>query len=122
MKKIYTLFLFLFAIALGSSVNAQTTVFTDDFNRATLSPGGTPSMTYTNTVAAGVTVSTNSSTNLRIAHTTTSGVSYVYGSTSTFSTPYSTTLSSNTGIITWTFNFRWNRPSSNNPAAPASGR
>lgn len=99
----------------------QTTVFTDDFNRAAVSPGGTPSMTYNNTIAAGVTVSTNGSTNLRIANTTTSGVSYVYGTTSTFSAPYATTLSSNTGLVTWTFNFRWNRASSNNPAVPASG-
>ncbi len=108
-------------VGLGVNGWGQATVFTDNFNRASVSPGGTPSMTYTNAVAAGVTVSTNSSTNLRIAHTTTSGVSYVYGATGTFSSPYNTTLASNTGAVSWTFNFRWNRPSSNNPALPASG-
>lgn len=124
-KKFNRFWLLLIATVIGvchfSNSFSQTTVFIDDFNRASVSPGGTPSMTYTNTVAAGVTVSTNSSTNLRIAQTTTSGISYVTGSTSTFSSPYNTTLSSNPGIVTWTFNFRWNRASSNNPAAPASG-
>ena len=99
----------------------QTSVFADDFNRATLSPGGTPSMTYTKTLATGVTADIVSSTYLSIINSTTAGISYVSGPVSTFSAPYNSTLSSNTGTVTWTFNFRWNRASSNNPAAPASG-
>jgi endonuclease I len=96
------------------------TVFFDDFNRASLSPGGTPSMTYTSTTATGATASIATSTFLRIAPGTVSGISYVTGSSSNFSTPYSATLANNSGLVTWTFNFRWNRASSSNPAAPAS--
>ena len=108
------------------SVNGwgQTTVFTDDFNRATLSPGGTPSMTYSSTLATNITSAIVSSTYLSIGSAGTaplSGISYTTGSNSSFSSPFSTTLSSNLGLVTWTFNFRWNRASTNNPAVPASG-
>ncbi|MDQ1639525.1 MAG: hypothetical protein QOF62_2864 [Pyrinomonadaceae bacterium] len=105
----------------GASV---TTVFTDNFNRATLSPGGTPSMTYSSTLTSNITSGTVSSSYLSIGSGATApanGVSYTTGTTSTFSSPYNTTLSSNPGLVTWTFNFRWNRASSNNPAQPASG-
>ena len=35
-------------LMLNTSLNyAQTSIVSDDFNRATLSPGGTPSLTYT---------------------------------------------------------------------------
>lgn len=73
-------------------------------------------MTYTTGAGTAATVSSNYLT----TYNTSSGFSYVYGNTSTFSSPYSTTLSSNSGLVTWTFNFRWNRNTSN-PAAPASG-
>ncbi len=119
---------FLFVIALLSlfglgsgEVWGQTTVYFDDFNRASLSPGGTPSMTYTSSLGTGVTTSMNSSSYLSIISGTASAISYVSGATGTFGSPYNTTLSSNSGTVTWTFNFRWNRASSNNPAPPASG-
>ena len=41
-------------IAKGQVVSSST--FFDDFNRAAVSPGGTPSMTYTSTVAGGTIV------------------------------------------------------------------
>lgn len=96
-------------------------VFTDDFSRATLNPGGTPSMTYTNTLATGATGVINTSSFAEITSGTSAGVSYITGPTSTFASPYNNTLSSNPGTITWTFNMRWNRASSNNPAPPGTG-
>ncbi len=125
-KKLHTtstlaLLAFVVLIIMPGKGWGQTTVFSDDFNRATLSPGGTPSMTYTKTLASGVTADIVSSTYLSIANTTTAGISYVSAPVVTFSTPYSSTLNSNPGIVTWTFNFRWNRVSTNNPAIPISG-
>ena len=46
-------------LLLNTSLNyAQTTIVSDDFNRATLSPGGTPSLTYTS-VLTGIATSYN---------------------------------------------------------------
>jgi hypothetical protein len=94
-------------------------VFGDSFNRATLSPGGSPSVTYTSTLATGATATLNASTFLDIVNSTTAGVSYVTGSASSYASPYTTTLSSNTGLVTWTFNMRYNRTT--NPSGFISG-
>jgi hypothetical protein len=120
MKKCLLIFLSILSIGALKGFS-QTTVFTDDFNRASLSPGGTPAMTYTSTLGTGASAAIVSSSYLNIVPGSANGVSYVIGTTATFSSPYSTTLSGNPGVVTWTFNFRWNRASSNNPAAPASG-
>jgi len=127
MNKLFTLKLkyVLLLLVLGMSALkgfTQTTVFSDDFNRATLSPGGVPANTYTSTLASNVTATLG--TFLRVGSGTAAppnGVSYISGSNSLFSGPFNTVLSANTGAVTWTFNFRWNRASSNNPATPASG-
>ncbi len=121
MKKI-KLVVLLLALSLAT-IKAQTTVFIDDFNRATLSPGGNPSMSYGSTLASNINaVTTNSYLSIGSGGTTpVSGISYSSGSTSTFGLPYTTILANNSGTVTWTFNFRWNRQASNNPAAPASG-
>jgi len=116
MKKFY--FLVLMTMTGVGGVLAQTTVFIDDFNRASVSPGGVPSMTYTNTLV-GTSTAAITSNALRIANGTTGGISYVTGSTSTFSSPYNTSLSSNATLVTWTFNFRYERTT--NPAGILSG-
>ncbi|MCW3088829.1 MAG: hypothetical protein JWQ78_2215, partial [Sediminibacterium sp.] len=100
----------------------QTTVFSDDFNRAALSPGGTPANTYTSTLVPNVTATTG--TFLRVGSGATgpvNGISYVSGNNAAFAAPYNTILAGNSGTVTWTFNLRWNRASGSNPAAPASG-
>ncbi len=51
-------------------------------------------------------------------NTNSAGWVYAYTSTSGFSSPYNTTLSSNTGIVTWTFNMRTIRT---NPAGFENG-
>lgn len=97
-------------------------VFGDNFNRASLTPGGSPSMTYATTTVTNVTASTTGNF-LTIGSGGTgpvNGAAYVTGSTSTYASPYTATLSSNTGVVTWTTNFRWNRASSNNPAVPVT--
>jgi|GEM_PF-1694287 len=111
----------------ASCSGGTTTVFSDDFNRASFSPGGTPSMTYTTTVTAGDGgASINSSTFLELTNDASgtanaSGIVYTTGPLSTYSSPFTGILSSNAGLVTWTFNLRFNRASSNNPANPASG-
>lgn len=85
--------------------------FIDDYNRGTLSPGGTPLLTYTNTNtgAGNATIVTNY---LNIVNGNPAGVSYTTVPLSGFSSPFNPTLSSNTGnIIEWTFNLRTNRGS-----------
>lgn len=95
----------------------QLTVFYDDFNRVDVSPGGTPSMTYTATnTGAGTeviesTLATGTVPYLKISNGNPAGRSYLTGPLSTFSSPYSTTLSSNPGLVTWSFNARHNRNS-----------
>lgn len=88
------------------------TPFTDDYTRGTLSPGGTPSLTYTNTNTG----NGNSSiiTNyLNINNGNVAGQSYTTVPLSGFSSPFNPTLSSNNPLSTieWTFNLRTNRGS-----------
>jgi len=97
----------------------QTTVFSDDFNRGAvvtpLSNGGTPTMTYT-TVSTATTAGTSTTNQtsgtdytLSLAGSGAAGRTYVYAPLSTFSSPFNVTLSSNVGLVTWTFNLRTNR-------------
>lgn len=125
MNKIYKLFSALIVTVLyGLSASAQVTIFTDDFTRVGVSPGGTPSVNYTTATGiatySGVQIAgTDAWSN--VAFTSGQLVSWIDGSgasttvntfaqttapLSTFGAPYNTTLSSNTGLLTWTFNMR----------------
>ncbi|MDD2798033.1 MAG: DUF6383 domain-containing protein [Bacteroidales bacterium] len=120
----------LFSLIPISSVIGQTTVFTDDFNRGAvvipLGNGGTPSMTYTTaTTSTGTGVLSTGAysrsqqlsgsdyvANIVPANSTasqTAGRTFITAPLSTYSSPFVSTLSSNTGPITWTFNMRTNR-------------
>ncbi|MFZ4521273.1 MAG: choice-of-anchor V domain-containing protein [Bacteroidales bacterium] len=98
-------------------------VFTDNFNRdlgiSPLTNGGTPAMTWTTASTAspaGLSI-TNAATNdpnnyvvqMYAGSTPAAGRTYITGPLSTYSTPFSSTLSSNTGPVTWTFNMKTNR-------------
>jgi hypothetical protein len=124
MKKSYAGWLLLFMILTAHTtlLRAQTTVFTDDFNRgAVVSPltnGGTPLMTWTTastatnpgTSTTSLTTDPNYVAQLYTNTTTaTAGRTYITGLLSTFSSPFNPTLSSNTGTVTWTFNMKTNR-------------
>jgi hypothetical protein len=88
------------------------TPFIDDYNRVTLSPGGTPSLVYTNTNtgAGNSTIVTNY---LNINNGNPAGQSYTTVPLSQFGSPFNPTLSSNNPLSTieWTFNLRTNRNS-----------
>ena len=99
-----------------------TTVFTDNFDRGAvvspLSNGGTPTMTWTTsstiTPAGTSTTNLNSGTNYNVllqnnVTTPVAGRTYITGPLSTYSTPFVSTLGSNPGPITWTFNMKTNR-------------
>jgi hypothetical protein len=97
---------------------AQTTVFTDNFDRTPLgTTGGTPAMTWTtNTTASSASVFTTTVTTLPnyvfqiyTGATPAAGRSYMTGPLSTYSSPFVTTLGTNTGPVTWTFNMKTNR-------------
>lgn len=110
-------------------VMGQTTVFTDDFS-------ANQSATYTTSGAIGASAwsitrsgvdwgGRRNTTPARLEITNdVSGTANVNGwvlastSTSAFSSPYNTTLSSNTGLVTWTFNMRQIRT---DPAGFGSG-
>lgn len=127
MKFLFTTFNLVAAVAFISAVaKGQTTVFSDNFNRASLTTGAPT--TYTTTVTAGDGgASINGSSFLEITNDSSgtanaNGITYISGQISSFSSPFSSTsLASNSGVITWTFNLRFNRASSNNPAQVASG-
>ena len=108
------LFLFLGAMSVVN-VFGQTTVFVDDFNRAAVSPGGSPSMTYTTTnTGTGSAIIESSIASgtvpyFKISNGGTAGRSSVTGSLSAFSSSFNSTLSSNIGLVTWSFNARHNR-------------
>jgi sialate O-acetylesterase len=95
------------------NLTAQTSVFSDYFDRGIISPGGTPEMTWTSgtTATPFPGVSTISGNSLRLSVSTTSGSvsagrTYVMGTLSKFASPFSTILSKNTEPIVWTFNTR----------------
>jgi len=102
------------------SGNAQTTVYSNDFNMAENPLGtlntGTPTVTWTNvTTGAGI-VKTNvfptGSSNYALQITNNAGAvgrTYSYGALSIFSEPFQETLSSNTNYLVWTFNIRTSR-------------
>jgi hypothetical protein len=118
--------LMVFALMLFLPINlitGQTTVFTDNFNRdlgvTPLTNGGTPTMTWTaaTTASSASVYTTNAATvdptnyvlQIYTGGTAAAGRSYVTGPLSTYSSPFASTLSSNTGNITWTFNMKTNR-------------
>lgn len=93
------------------NINQQ--LFLDNFNRATVSPGGTPSITYNLGSSAGSTA-TILSNQLRIPNNSTaaSGYTFVTGTTPISyngDDVYNTTLEKNIGLLTWSFNFRTGR-------------
>ena len=116
--RIKNVLVFCALLLLNSGVNyAQTTIVSDDFNRVALSPGGTPSLTYT-TVLSGIAtsapiVTTLPDYRLQILSGVVAGTAGKSFSMSVMPTTpnYNTTLHNNTGLITWSFNMRHNRSS-----------
>jgi hypothetical protein len=124
MKKLLLLFTAVLCIVLlGNTVNAQTTVFTDDFSTnqsATYTTSGVISSSSwsfnrsgtdwgarRNTSPAQLELTNDASAT---AQTAGWGFAYVTLGTS-FSSPFSATLNTNPGIVTWNFNMRTNRTS-----------
>ena len=126
MKQVYRLFTLavLFSAMSSLSALAQTTVFTDDFNRTSVSPGGTPSATYTNapgiaTYSGSQIAGTDAWSNVAFAagqlaqwvdgsgsSATVNSYSQTSAPLSSYASLYNATLSSNTGLVSWTFNMR----------------
>ncbi|MGD0038289.1 MAG: hypothetical protein ABSC53_13470 [Bacteroidota bacterium] len=114
--------IFLFVV-IGTTALGQTQVFLDNFNRATIISGAPT--TYSITVTAGdgdTSINTGSFlelTNDASATANGDGIVYVSGLTQDFLGTYNQTLHSNTCIIEWTFNFKYNRTT--NPSGLAAG-
>jgi len=116
--KIRNFFIFFVTLFLFSATSfGQTSILTDDFNRLTLSPGGSPSVNYTSTLVGIASSSTTSTTDpdyrLQIlggATAGTAGKSFTMAVMPT-SSNYNATLHSNTGLVSWSFNIRHNRSS-----------
>jgi hypothetical protein len=91
--------------------------FSDNFNRASLSPGGSPSMTYTvaSTASPAGTAVITASTYATIAANTAAGRTYFTGPLATFASPYNVTLSANAAMTSWSFNIR------NDKSTPLTG-
>lgn len=128
----------LFSILLMTGLSfGQTTVFSDNFNRTAVSPGGTPSTSYTtlsltnnrtaqssgtasfsqivSEMPAGGTGGSSMFTlndnalNLLQEGTSESGTVQVTGALSAFSSPFNPILNANTQGIEWSFNLKTNR-------------
>lgn len=105
-------------MAFSTSINyAQTTIVSDDFNRATLSPGGTPSLTYstllTGIATSATVVTTAPDYRLQIINGVAAGTAGRSSAMSVMPTVsnFNTTLRNNTQLVTWSFNMRHNRSS-----------
>ena len=113
MKKIYSLCLLILLISLsGTNIYGQVTFtdFVDNFNRASLSPGGVPSSTYTSTSISNTTVGIVGNTALNItvggALGAVTAAPYATIPLSGFSIPFRSTLNTNPGTVKWTFNMK----------------
>ena len=99
-------------LSYGGKVLGQTAVFYDKFNRASVSPGGTPSMSWTVGYQAtsqgqiqlkGV----DPELSLQISSNAIQAVvgrEYLTGPLSTFTAPFASTLKNNNTDVIWTFN------------------
>ena len=118
-KLSYFTFCLIVFLWIQSAVIAQTTVFTDDFgsSHTSLTSGGSPLMTYTagsSTSPAGICDISSGLFRLYANATPLTGREYFMGALSTFNAPFNSTLHSNAGLLTWTFNMRTNRTSAMN--------
>ncbi len=112
------LVLLLLILCGGIASKAQlTTVFTDDFERTLVSPGGTPVMTYISTLGSGdaaTLASVNGTSMLKLGSGSSGAgkvVSWVTGPLSSYAAQFNPILSANLGMISWSFNLQAN----NNP-------
>src|SRR5689334_1989932 len=104
-------------ICVKMTMAQSTVVFSDDFNRSSLSPGGTPAMTYTTSVVngdGGADIDATSNflllTNDSSATANIIGSVSAVGSTASFGAPYNSILANNTNqLIEWDFNAKTNR-------------
>ncbi|UAY50712.1 hypothetical protein [Ferruginibacter albus] len=100
---IYSFITFLL-IFFSSSSFGQTTVFSDNFNRASVTTGAPA--TYTISQETGKTLAWSDNGSILIGTSTSSGstASNVTAPLSSFSSPFNATLSSNPGLVTWSIN------------------
>lgn len=95
-----------FMCALGGLL-AQTLIFVDDFNRADITRGGVPEVTYTIASTANITALLfDGGTRLELPNKTSlQGDAFVVGSLSGYSTPFTAKLSDcSSDSFVWTFN------------------
>lgn len=100
-------------LSIPEEVNTLTTVFSDDFLRTSVSPGGTPLTNYivTNTGTGVLSLSTGRLTMTGPVEGTagTPGRHFVSGNLSDYDNPFKTILQENqTDSLIWTFNMRTN--------------
>src|SRR6478672_8015958 len=104
-------------LGLGSRSEAQTTVFTDDFNSdqsVTFTTSGTIGASVWSVARSGADFGARRNTspaqleltNDASANANANGWVLVNTPSSSFAGPYNTTLNSNPGLVTWTFNMR----------------
>src|SRR5688572_28236574 len=97
-RKICSLWWALILASAFGRLTAQTTVFSDTMG-GTFSTNWTSSSTVTGTASF-------SSGVLLLDNAGVSGQTWAYTATSSFASPYNTTLSSNSSTVTWSFNMR----------------
>jgi len=118
----FIILLVMLAILPINSIVGQSTVFVDDFgsSHTSLTSGGIPTMTYvaTNTSNTGSPIiesvtATGTVPYLKLvtylSSGPTAGESFITGSLSTFLNQFKSTLNTNTGVVTWSFNIRENQ-------------
>ena len=117
--RLFLAFVSFTALITASSLHAQTTVFSDNFNRAVLTTGA-PTTYMTPLVGGDGAAQIVSSSFLRLtndsdsnATNNASGRIMVSGLTSSYGAPYNTTLGLNAGqVVEWSANMKYSGPSS----------
>lgn len=126
MKKLTLICSLVFLLISNFAKAQQTTLFNDNFNRVALTPGGTPSVTYTTTVGTSGTIATAATATapatindingendyrLKIGGGTTAGIEMLMSSMDGIP-GYNSILNQNGLPVTWSFNIRHNRNTS----------
>lgn len=124
MKKLFTFLLVAICLVImGNTADAQTSVFTDDFStntNATYTTSGVISSSAWSLSRSGADWGgrrNTSPTQLELTNdvggtANVAGWAYAYVTLGTsFSSPFNSTLNTNTGLVTWNFNMRTNRSS-----------
>lgn len=108
--------IYLLTLFFTTSSFGQSPAFFDDFNRSGITPGGTPSISYSNNTTGNGSIATSSISStdsiLKFSSGTSAGRCVLMGPIASYTSGvFTNTLKGNAGLVTWAFNMRQDRGS-----------